>query len=92
MSSKRYGFILTFLLICVVAAHWQEGRAGGVVAPRTNHNIIGVDTLPNGIRVNKRQEDIEIHFRFDRYNLEQDYMGNRATFQRFAEKIDSIGI
>lgn len=92
MSTKRYGFILTFLLICVVAAHWQEGRAGGVVAPRTNHNIIGVDTLPNGIRVNKRQEDIEIHFRFDRYNLEQDYMGNRATFQRFAEKIDSIGI
>mgnify|MGYP003288544551 FL=1 len=37
-------------------------------------------------------QDIEIHFRFDKHNLDPDYMDNRQSLQDFAHKIDSIGI
>ena len=37
-------------------------------------------------------QDIEIHFRFDKHNLDPDYMDNRHSLQDFAHKIDSIGI
>ncbi len=39
-----------------------------------------------------RHQNIEIHFRFDKYNLDPDYMDNRQSLQDFAHKIDSIGI
>lgn len=55
-------------------------------------DIVGVDTLVDRIRQNKRFENIEVHFRLDKYYLDLDYMGNRASLQRFAHKIDSIGI
>ena len=35
---------------------------------------------------------IEVHFRLDKYNLDLDYMGNTASLQNFANKIDSIGL
>ena len=37
-------------------------------------------------------QNIEIHFRFDKYNLDLEYMDNRQSLQDFAHKIDSIGI
>lgn len=50
------------------------------------------DTLNNCIRINRRYQNIEVHFKFDKHNLELDYMGNEASLQKFADKIDSIGI
>ncbi len=35
---------------------------------------------------------IEVHFRFDQYQLDLDYMGNEQALQRFADVIDSIGL
>lgn len=92
MGVKRYCIALILLLFCVEFAPLQKSCAAEVVNFRTKSNIISVDTLQNGIRINRRQEDIEVHFRFDKYNLDLDYMGNRATLQAFADKIDSIGV
>ena len=92
MGIKRYCIALILLLVCVEFAPLQKSRAAEVINSRPKSNIISVDTLQNGIRVNRRQEDIEVHFRFDKYNLDLDYMGNRATLQAFADKIDSIGV
>ena len=50
------------------------------------------DTLNNCIHINRRYQNIEVHFKFDKYNLELDYMGNEASLKKFADKIDSIGI
>ena len=79
MGIKRYCIALILLLVCVEFAPLQKSRAAEVINSRPKSNIISVDTLQNGIRVNRRQEDIEVHFRFDKYNLDLDYMGNRAT-------------
>ena len=38
-------------------------------------DIVGVDTLVDRIRQNKRFENIEVHFRLDKYYLDLDYMG-----------------
>lgn len=35
---------------------------------------------------------IEVHFRLDKYNLDTEYMGNKASLRDFAHKIDSIGL
>lgn len=35
---------------------------------------------------------IEVHFRFDRSELDLGYMGNSRSFDRFAQVIDSLGI
>ena len=35
---------------------------------------------------------IEVHFRFDKSQLDLDYMGNRESFADFARVIDSIGL
>ena len=34
---------------------------------------------------------IEVHFRFDKYDLDLKYMGNKASLRNFANKTDSIG-
>lgn len=50
------------------------------------------DTLNNCIHINRRYQNIEVHFKFDKHNLELDYMGNEASLQKFADKLDSIGL
>ena len=35
---------------------------------------------------------IEVHFRFDKHNLDKEYMGNAETLRRFAFIVDSIGL
>lgn len=50
------------------------------------------DTLNNCNRINRRYQNIEVHFKFDKHNLELDYMGNEASLQKFADKLDSIGL
>ena len=35
---------------------------------------------------------IEVHFPFDKAQLDLDYMGNRSAFKRFAHTLDSIGL
>ena len=50
------------------------------------------DTLNNCIHINRRYQNIEVHFKFDKHNLELDYMGNEASLQKFAEKLESIGL
>lgn len=40
---------------------------------------------------NKSLMGIEVHFRFDKHNLDLRYMGNEQALQSFAQIIDSIG-
>ena len=40
---------------------------------------------------NKSLMGIEVHFRFDKHNLDLNYMGNAEALERFAAVIDSIG-
>ncbi len=35
---------------------------------------------------------VEVHFRLDKYEFDESYMGNDASLKRFAHKIDSIGL
>ena len=92
MCIKKHCITLILLLLGVDIAHSQEIRTGTSIDFRADRDFIDMDTLKNCIRINKRYEDIEVHFKFDRYNLELDYMGNKTSLQNFAHKIDSIGI
>lgn len=92
MYIRKYCITLILLLFGVGVAHSQERRTETNIDFRADKDLISVDTLENSIRLNKRYEDIEVHFKFDRYNLELDYMGNETSLKRFAHKIDSIGI
>ncbi len=80
------------MLFGVGIAHSQENRTGINADSRTDKEFVNADTLENCTRINKRLEDIEVHFKFDKYNLDLDYMGNTNSLQDFAHKIDSIGI
>ena len=92
MRIKKYCITLILLLFGAGALHSQENRTGINTDFRTNRELVNADTLGNTIRINKRLENIEVHFKFDKYNLELDYMGNTNSLQNFAHKIDSIGI
>lgn len=46
----------------------------------------------NSIRVKWHSQNIQVHFKFDKHNLDLDYMNNGASLQKFADKLDSIGI
>lgn len=81
---KKYCILLIYLLLCICITHAQEGYVN------TTH--LKSDTSENIIRINKKFDNIEVHFRFDKYNLDLSYMGNDASLQDFAHKIDSIGI
>ncbi len=91
MCGKRCCLTLILLLFCVAVAHSQERSAGNAYT-RTDGDFISADTLENCIRIHKQCRDIEIHFKWDKYNLELDYMGNRASLERFDHKLDSIGL
>ena len=42
--------------------------------------------------VHKRIVDLEVHFRWDKHQLDMGYMGNDSALARFARMIDRIGI
>lgn len=89
MSINKYYITLILLLFITSIAHSQDACADAYVYPHTEKDSVNADTL---VRVNKRYQNIEVHFKFDKYNLELDYMGNDASLQNFAHTIDSIGI
>lgn len=91
MCGKRCCLTLILLLFCAAVAHSQERSAGNAYT-RTDGDFISADTLENCIRIHRQCRDIEIHFKWDKYNLELDYMGNRASLERFDHKLDSIGL
>ena len=69
-----------FLILCLLSV--------GTAYARENCT----DTLHDSIRINRRYQNIEVHFKFDKHNLDLDYMGNGASLQKFAGKLDSIGV
>ena len=92
MHIRKYCIILILLLLGVGVAYSQESRTETDIDFRADRDFVNADTLGSRIRVNKRHENIEVHFKFDKYSLELDYMGNETSLQNFAHKIDSIGI
>jgi hypothetical protein len=46
----------------------------------------------NSIRLNRHCQNIQVHFKFDKHDLDLGYMGNEASLRKFADKLDSIGI
>lgn len=70
----------------------QENGTDRYDSFRASCGFVRIDTLSNGIRIHKQRRNIEVHFKFDKYDLDLDYMGNRATLQNFSHIIDSIGI
>lgn len=70
----------------------QENRTETFLSSSDDGCIVSIDTLGDRIRKNQRFENIEVHFRLDKHYLDLDYMGNRASLQKFAQKVDSIGI
>ena len=58
----------------------------------TDEDFVNSDTLKKSIRITKRCQNIEVHFKFDKYNLELNYMDNKVSLQKLAHQIDSIGV
>lgn len=92
MRIYKYCIILILLVFGVSQAYSHEGCAENFADFLTGENIVNADTLENSIRLNKKCQNIEVHFRFDKSDLDLDYMDNYASLQKFAHKIDSIGI
>ena len=91
MNIARYHLTLTLLLLVVGTAYSRK-------MPEVSHGLRGDSIIVNSedsskvIRCYKRNTDIEIHFKFDKYKLELGYMGNAASLKDFSHKIDSIGL
>ena len=92
MKVRKCFAAILLLLLSVVVARAQECSTDIIRDFRADPEFVCADTLQNIIRVGKRNDRVEVHFKFDKYNLELDYMGNRASLQTFTHKIDSIGI
>lgn len=91
MGIRKFCTTLILLLFNVAFAHSQEVSLDVPFDLRTERDFANADTLENYIRINKRHQNIEVHFKFDKYNLELDYMGNRGSLEEFSHKVDSIG-
>lgn len=89
MSINKHCIALILFVFVMSIAYSQNACASTYIHPNTEIDSVNADTL---VRVNKRYLNIEVHFRFDKYNLELDYMGNNKSLQNFAHTIDSIGI
>ena len=81
MSINKY--ITLILLLFITSIAYSQNACTD-----TCTNNVNADT----IRINKCYRSIEVHFKFDKYNLELDYMGNRESLEEFALQIDTIGI
>ena len=89
MSINKHCIALILFFFVTSIAYSQNACADACAAPNTEMDSVNADTL---VRVNKCYQNIEVHFKFDKYNLELDYMGNSTSLQNFAQVIDSIGI
>jgi len=92
MCIKRYCITLFILLFGVSITHSQKCHTEIDTNFRAGRAFLNATTFGNSIRINKRFENINVHFKFDKYNLDLDYMGNDTSLRNFAHKIDSIGI
>ena len=92
MRIKKYYITLILLLFGIGIAHSQESRTETNIDFRAEKKHLDTDPSDHSIRINKRIENIEVHFKFDKFNLELDYMGNNNSLKNFVHKIDSIGI
>lgn len=92
MRIYKVGILLILLLLASGAAYSQESRTEINADFRSNSELLNADTIGNRIRINKRLDNIQVHFEFDKSNIELDYMGNDNTLRNFAHTIDSIGI
>lgn len=92
MRIYKVGILLILLLLASGAAYSQESRTEICVDSRSYSELLDADTIGNRIHINKRLDNIQVHFEFDKSNLELDYMGNDNTLRNFAHTIDSIGI
>jgi hypothetical protein len=89
----RYCITLILTLLGVGMAFSQNSRTEIDSNLRVANSIsIETDAQKSRLRINKNCTNIEVHFKLDDYNLELDYMGNEASLQDFAHKVDSIGI
>ena len=91
MGIRKFCITLILLLFNIAFAHSQEVSLDVPFDLHTEKDFANADTLENYIRINKRHQNIEVHFKFDKYNLDLDYMGNRGSLERFSHKVDSIG-
>ena len=91
MGIRKFCTTLILLLFNIAFAHSQEVSLDVPFDLHTERDFANADTLENYIRINKRHQNIEVHFKFDKYNLDLDYMGNRGSLERFSHKVDSIG-
>lgn len=92
MSGFKYCILLTLLLIGVSFAYPQGSGMETVLDSTARKPAIRYEVHRDSKRFDKQNTDINIHFKFDKYNLELGYMGNAMSFIDFAHKIDSIGI
>lgn len=92
MCIRKYCIVLIILLFCVGVALAQEVRTDINTDIRDDKEYLSVYSLCNSTYENKKIENIEVHFKFDNYNLDLDYMCNEKSLQDFAHKIDSIGV
>ena len=76
-------YITLILLLFVTSIAFSQNASQD-----TCTNNVNTDTL----RINKCYKSIEVHFRFDKYNLDLDYMGNSKSLEDFSLQIDTIGI
>lgn len=79
---RRTAHILSLLLLLLTAT---AGAGAQSYAPYPT-----VKTVKHGRQ--KSLMGIEVHFRFDKSQLDLSYMGNEAALDRFASALDSIGL
>lgn len=80
------------MLFGTVVAYSQEDCTENDSSFRTDEDFVNSDTLRNSIRINKKSQNIEVYFKFEKYDLELNYMGNKASLHKLAHQIDSIGV
>jgi hypothetical protein len=76
----------------VLSARSQENVLRTDIDPRTSHSITGVTITDDGSCLHKRFANINVHFKHDDYRLYLDYMGNEASLENFAYRIETIGL
>lgn len=92
MQLRGLYILFIFLLIGVLSARSQESVLRTDIDPRITHSITGVTLTDDGSRLHKRFANINVHFKHDDYRLYLDYMGNEASLENFAYRIETIGL
>lgn len=91
MPIRRYSILLTLFLLVIGTARAQECSTETGCETRFDGVIEAGDTGVHQ-RERKRISNIEVHFKFDNYDIDLQYMGNGASLHKFSRTIDSIGL